>query len=78
MAEELEFVKLLVRPVIQRRVDGKVVAEVVNDEVAIFDVREVGPLVVEIERQIGEINAAQKPNRAARRTRKSDTRRGGA
>jgi hypothetical protein len=64
---ELEFTKLLVRPVIQRRVDGKVAGEVVNEEVAIFDIAEIPKLVAEIERQLVEINAAANANRSQRR-----------
>lgn len=62
---QLEFVKLLVRPVIQQRQNGRVVGEIVNDAVAIYDHAEIPKLVDEIKRQLAELNAAG--NRAARR-----------
>lgn len=70
---ELELVRILVRPVIQRRVNGKVVGEVVNEEAPCFSVESFADLWAEMERQVAEINAAQ-PNRSARRAAKGSSR----
>lgn len=66
---ELEFTKVLVSPVVQRRVDGKVVGEVVNDPVALFSADEVTAFMEEVERQTAAANAAVNPSRSQRRSR---------
>lgn len=66
---ELEFTKVLVSAVIQRRVDGKVVGEVVNDAVPLFSAEEVAAFMAEVERQTAEVNTAASQSRAARRSR---------
>jgi hypothetical protein len=58
---ELELTKMLVQPVIQRRENGKVVDEVVNDAIPIYDSERVKELWAEIEAQVDQLNAAAKP-----------------